>query len=79
MSSLKINKKEIYEDYQGPFHILVPNRQLTPNTLNQRTPTSHKFYRMPVVRKKVSEELKYLDVDKAEANANSLSSPTEVY
>lgn len=80
MSSLKLPRKQIFEEYQGPFHSLVPSRQLTPSRLKARTPTGiHKFYRMPVVKRIVSETLKYMDEDTNECTVNSLGDPTDVY
>lgn len=80
MSSLKLNKKETYEDYFGPFHMLVPNRQLTPNSQVSRTLTNgQKFYRMPVVKKRAPESLKYMESDTTELSISNLSDPTEIY
>ena len=80
MSSLKLPKKDLYEDYTGPFHMIVPCRHLTPITKKSRSPISvQKFYRMPAVRQKLSEGLKYSENDTSECTASSLSDPTDLY
>ena len=80
MSSLKLPRKQMYEEYQGPFHLLIPSRQVTPSQSKSRTPTSiHKFYRMPVVKRIVSEALKYKESDMNECSVTSLGDPTDIY
>lgn len=80
MSSLKISRKETYEDYQGPFHMLVPSRHLTPIHTKSTSPNSfQKFYRMPVVRQKIPEGLKYSENDLTDCTVSNLSDPAELY
>lgn len=80
MSSIRIMRKDTYEDYLGPFQMLVPTRHLTPISTKSKSPTSvQKFYRMPVVRQKVSEGLKYSENDQSDFSISNLSEPTELY